>query len=47
MFVIEVIEKGIGWVAGDGSRSRTEALAMKASLQAEYPNANVIMEYIS
>ncbi len=48
MFVVEVIENGTGkWLAGDGSRNRTEALAMKASLQAEYPNANVIMEYIS
>jgi hypothetical protein len=48
MFVIEVIENGTGnWLAGNGSRNQTEALAMKASLQSEYPNANVIMQYIS
>lgn len=47
MFVVEVIKKGSGVIDAFGSRNRSEALAQKGVFMMMYPDANVIMEYIS
>jgi hypothetical protein len=47
MFVVEVIKNGGGVIDAFSSRSRPEALAQKGMFMMMYPDANVIMEYIS